>query len=83
MRVFPLVVFAAAAGIGSGMASFKYASQLNYENAMLTLRVHQAERRIAALQEQQDARRDAEDSRTLVTDGHGGEPRTAKRGLRR
>lgn len=47
MRMLPLLVFAAAAGVGSGMASFKYASQLNYDNAMLTLRVNRAERELA------------------------------------
>lgn len=52
MRIFPLVVFAAAAGVGSGLASFKYTSQLNYDNAMLTLRVQLAERRIAELRKQ-------------------------------
>ncbi len=53
MKVLPLLVFAAAAGVGSGVMFFKHTSQLGYENAVLTLRVHKLERAIAGLREAQ------------------------------
>ena len=52
MRVLPTLIFAAAAGLGSNVMFFKHTSQLNYDNAVLTLRVHQLERRLAALREE-------------------------------
>ena len=52
MKVLPVLIFAAAAGVGSSVMFFKHTTQLNYDNAMLTLRVYQLERRLAVLQEE-------------------------------
>ncbi len=49
MRVLPLLVFAAAAGVSSGVMSFKHTSQLSYDNAMLALQVRDLERKVAGL----------------------------------
>ncbi len=83
MRLLPLMVFAASAGVGSGMASFKYASQLNYDNAMLTLRVHQAERRIADLHEQRAVPRELSRPNAFAAGERERTPRSEKRGSRR
>ncbi len=56
MKILPLLVFAAAAGVGSGVMSFKYVSQLNYDNVVLTLRVNHLEREVSGLRK---ARREA------------------------
>ena len=49
MKILPMLVFAAAAGVGSGAMSFKQVMQLNYENAKLTLQVHNLERKFIGL----------------------------------
>ena len=67
MKVLPILIFFAAAGVGSNLIFFNHVSQLNYQNAMLTFQVNSLERKLAHLHKTQSLQTHKMKSRNSLT----------------